>query len=229
MVSKNIIEKIQKLLALGGNNPNENEATTATQMAMDLLAKYNLSMSEVQNADTEEVTHEDYKPFGRSFPTWKTIILNGLCQSHFCSLILRPGTGTYIIVGKETNRETCKMMFSYLCNVVDFETKEYLKSNDFDRSEGKTHGNAFRVGMANRLKARLMEKKQEIINQANANALVRVDPFTLAHRQNQDYVRNNFRIGGNHRANYNPHSQAYNAGYSAGGKVGLSGSRAITA
>ena len=73
MVSKNIIEKIQKLLALGGNNPNENEATTATQMAMDLLAKYNLSMSEVQNADTEEVTHEDYKPFGRSFPTWKTI------------------------------------------------------------------------------------------------------------------------------------------------------------
>jgi len=47
MVSKNIIEKIQKLLALGGNNPNENEATNATRMAMDLLAKYNLSMSEI--------------------------------------------------------------------------------------------------------------------------------------------------------------------------------------
>jgi hypothetical protein len=121
------------------------------------------------------------------------------------------------------------MMFTYLCNVVDFETKEYLKTYAFDRSEGKTHGNAFRVGMANRLKSRLLEKKQDIINEANANALVRVDPFAVAHRQNQDYVNQNFRIGGNHRANYNPHSQAYNAGYSAGGKIGLSGSRAITA
>jgi hypothetical protein len=229
MVSKNIIEKIQKLLALGGNNPNENEATTATQMAMDLLAKYNLSMSEVQNHDTEEVSHEDYKPFGRSFPNWKTIILNALCHSHFCNLIIRPGTGCYIIIGKETNRETCKMMFTYLCNVVDFETKEYLKSNDFDRSQGKTYSNSFRLGMANRLRTRLLEKKQEIINQNNQNGLIKVDPFSVAKRQNDDYAYQNFRIGSAKKTYFDTSSSAYSAGFNAGGKIGLSGSRAITA
>lgn len=229
MVSKNIIEKIQKLLALGGNNPNENEATNATRMAMDLLAKYNLSMSEIQDADTEVVSHEDYKPGGKSFPTWKTILLNAICKAHFCKIILRPGTGTYIIIGKETNRVTSKMMFTYLCNVIDFETKQYLKDKDYDRSYGKTQGNAFRVGMAKRLESRLQEKQQEIIRESKQTALVRVDPYTLSVRENDHYAFSNFRVGSAKRMNINPYGSAYGAGYDAGGKVGLNGSRAITA
>ncbi len=229
MVSKNIIEKIQKLLTLGGNNPNENEATNATRMAMDLLAKYNLSMSEIQNTDTEIVSHEEYKPGGKSFPTWKTVLLNAICKAHFCQIILRPGTGKYIIVGKETNRETSKMMFTYLCNVINFETKQFLKDKDYDRSYGKTQGNAFRVGMAKRLAVRLQEKQQEIIRESKENALVRVDPYTLSLKENDNYAYSNFRVGGSKRMNINPYGSAYGAGYDAGGKIGLNGSRAITA
>lgn len=229
MVSKNIIEKIQKLLTLGGNNPNENEATNATRMAMDLLAKYNLSMSEIQNTEKESVSHEDYKPGGKSFPTWKTVLLNAICKAHFCSVILRPGTGTYIIVGKETNRVTSKMMFTYLCNVIDFETKQFLKDKDYDRSYGKIQGNAFRVGMAKRLESRFQEKRQEIIRESQQNALIRVDPYTLSVNENNNYAYSNFRVGSSKRMNINPYGSAYGAGYDAGGKVGLNGSRAITA
>jgi hypothetical protein len=229
MVSKNIIDKIQKLLALGGNNPNENEATNATRMAMDLLAKYNLSMSEITDVDTEVVTHEDFKPGGKSFPTWKTILLNAICKSHFCKVILRTGTGSYIIIGKETNRETAKMMFSYLCNVIDFETKQYLKDKDYDRSIGKTQGNAFRVGMAKRLEQRFNEKQQEIIRESQENALVRIDPYSLSVRENDSYTYKNFRTSRGKQMSYNPYASAYGAGFNAGGKVGLHGSRAITA
>ncbi len=229
MVSKSIIEKIQKLLALGGNNPNENEATNATRMAMDLLAKYNLSMSEIVAVDQEEVSHEDYKPGGKSFPTWKTLLLDAICRVHFCKTIMRSGTGTYIIVGKETNRETAKMLFVYLCNVVDFETKEYLKNNNFDRSEGKTYSNAFRNGMVQRLKQRFEEKQREIIREQESNALILVNPYAMARKENDNYAYQQFRIGNAHRVNINTGSSAYSAGYSAGGRVGLHGSRAITA
>ena len=229
MVSKNIIEKIQKLLALGGNNPNENEATNATRMAMDLLAKYNLSMSEIVATEQEDVSHEDFKPGGRSFPTWKTILLHAICKSHFCNLILRPGTGTYIIVGKETNRETAKMMFTYLCNVIDFETKDYLKSNNFDRSQGKTYGNEFRNGMVKRLEQRFVEKQQEIVREQQGNALIVVNPYDLAKRENDRYTYSQFRLTTGKTLGVNTGSSAYGAGYSAGGRVGLHGSRAITA
>ena len=229
MVSKNIIEKIQKLLALGGNNPNENEATNATRMAMDLLAKYNLSMSEIVASEQEDVSHEDFKPGGRSFPTWKTILLNAICKSHFCNLILRPGTGTYIIVGKETNRETAKMMFTYLSNVIDFETKQYLKSNYFDRSEGKTYSNAFRNGMVKRLELRFVEKKQDIMREQQGNALIVANPYDLAKRENDNYAYRQFRLTTGKSMGVNTGSSAYGAGYSAGGRIGLHGSRAITA
>jgi hypothetical protein len=229
MVSKSIIEKIQKLLALGGDNPNENEATSATRMAMELLAKYNLSMTEVQDVDTEEISHEDYKPFGKSFPTWKSMLFDAICETNFCKLVIRPGTGNYIIIGKDTNRATSKMMFIYFCNVVDFETKEYLKSNYFNRSEGKTFGNSFRLGMCKRLVTRLLEKKQEIIRENTEKGIVRVDPYALAKNQNKDYMYKNFQIGASKSTNHNPNSYAFSAGYSVGGKVSLHGSKALTA
>lgn len=39
-----IADKIQKLLALAGNNPNENEAKAALLKAQELMAQYNLDM-----------------------------------------------------------------------------------------------------------------------------------------------------------------------------------------
>lgn len=40
-----IVEKVQKLLNLAGNNPNENEAKAALLKAQKLMAEYNISMS----------------------------------------------------------------------------------------------------------------------------------------------------------------------------------------
>ena len=37
-----ILEKIEKLLALAGNNPSENEAISAALKAQELMAKYKI-------------------------------------------------------------------------------------------------------------------------------------------------------------------------------------------
>jgi hypothetical protein len=79
------------------------------------------------------------------------------------------------------------------------------------------------------LAVRLQEKQQEIIRESKENALVRVDPYTLSLKENDNYAFNNFRVGGSKRMNINPYGSAYGAGYDAGGKIGLNGSRAITA
>lgn len=47
MRKEKIIIKIQKLLGLAGNNPNENERNAATAAAYEMLAKHNLQMSDV--------------------------------------------------------------------------------------------------------------------------------------------------------------------------------------
>jgi hypothetical protein len=112
---------------------------------------------------------------------------------------------------------------------VDFETKQYLKQNCFDRSEGKTYSTAFRNGMVKRLEQRFNEKQQEIIREQQGNALIRVNPYDLAKQENNRYANSQFRLTNGKSMGINTGSSAYSAGFSAGGKVGLHGSRAITA
>lgn len=47
-MAANIADKIQKLLALAGNNPNENEAKAALLKAQELMAQYSLDMDGLQ-------------------------------------------------------------------------------------------------------------------------------------------------------------------------------------
>lgn len=53
-----IVNKVQKLFALAGNNPSEQEATAALLKAQALLAKYNLSQADVEGENAKEWKHE---------------------------------------------------------------------------------------------------------------------------------------------------------------------------
>lgn len=53
-----IVAKIQKLFALAGNNPSEQEAAAALLKAQVLLAKYNLSQADVEDEGVKEWKHE---------------------------------------------------------------------------------------------------------------------------------------------------------------------------
>lgn len=59
-MEEKIIEKIRKCLALANNNPSEEEAKAAALMAQKLLAKYNISLVDVEQLEgkSEEIIEE---------------------------------------------------------------------------------------------------------------------------------------------------------------------------
>lgn len=55
MNEQNLMDKVQKLLSLAGNNPNEHEAQAAYAKAQALIAEYNLDMSKATGEKIEFV------------------------------------------------------------------------------------------------------------------------------------------------------------------------------
>ena len=54
MTDKNIISKIEKLLALAGNNPSEAEAQAAMLKAQKLMAEHNLDLAQFKDKPQEK-------------------------------------------------------------------------------------------------------------------------------------------------------------------------------
>jgi preprotein translocase subunit Sss1 len=226
--NQNTIEKIQKLLALS-KSPNENEASVALKMAMDMLSKHNLSMSEINVEKKETVEQEEVKFTGKNFSTWRTLLLNAIADSHYCNILKVHGTGIYYIIGKHTNRQATLLMFQYLSNVVEFECKVNMADKALTKTEGKTYANSFKLGMVHRLTQRLQEKKNSIILESKSNALIKVDPYAVSKAENQEYIRNKYKVHQAQERTNNINNSAYYQGDKAGQRVGLNGSRAITA
>lgn len=112
-----IITKIQKLLALAGNNDSEQQAALAMEKAQELLLKYNLSMAEVEPVESgppivmvEVVVHT------RASNVWLYRLAKGIADNNFCrSLVgsIHPDDGNprtarrLIFVGREVNVRVC--------------------------------------------------------------------------------------------------------------------------
>ena len=74
-----------------------------------------------------------------------------------------------------------------------------------------------------------MEKKNSIILESKSNALVKVDPYAISKAENNDYIRSKFNVRQQQESNSRINGNAYAQGDRAGNRVGLNGSRAITA
>lgn len=57
---ESILQKVKGLLALSGNNPSEAEATAAALKAQELIAKYNLTLTDVEK-ETLEIAQAEYR------------------------------------------------------------------------------------------------------------------------------------------------------------------------
>lgn len=57
---ESVLQKVRGLLALSGNNPSQAEAQAAALKAQELIAKYNLTLTEVEK-ETQEIVTSEYK------------------------------------------------------------------------------------------------------------------------------------------------------------------------
>lgn len=57
---ESVLQKVRGLLALSGNNPSQAEAQAAALKAQELIAKYNLTLTDVEK-ETQEIVTSEYR------------------------------------------------------------------------------------------------------------------------------------------------------------------------
>jgi hypothetical protein len=153
---KSIVEKIRKLLALADSsrNSHEHEREVAMQAAMDLLAKHNLSLSQVNNS-TLDIQPEEVRIKLKLEP-WIRRILSASCclyYTEYYMLSLRNWQGRIeyspVFVGTAENIAVTIDMAAWLINSIRQESNRIYKDSYERRS--------FRLGAADRIFSRAVE------------------------------------------------------------------------
>lgn len=113
MDREQLMEKVNKLLALAGNNPSEAEANAAMAKAQKLIAEYNLDMSEF--SDKEEIVmlrcvHSKNKGY-------RVRLANIIGQNFRCRPIMSGNIVCFI--GYKTDAEVCVQVFNYAYKVAN--------------------------------------------------------------------------------------------------------------
>ena len=112
MNKKQLVEKVKKLLALAGNNPNENEAQAAMLKAQKMIAEYNLEITDVEEKDAIVIKQAQH-PGNRGFRTQLAVIL---AENFRCKAFMTNGIVTFI--GYEADVNVCTEVFNYAYKVA---------------------------------------------------------------------------------------------------------------
>ena len=123
MREEKIIEKIRKCLALAENNPSEEEAKAAALQAQKLLAKYNISMVDIEAAggSTEQIVEEAVwfencvKGVARA---WKYELAEIVANSFRCKHFFY-GRKAAVFYGHETDAKAAAEVYRYLFSMGD--------------------------------------------------------------------------------------------------------------
>lgn len=129
-MNKKIQDTIRKLLALSQSS-NENEAQAALLKAQELLAKYHLSLEEIQ--DQEEIDHtviEESADKKAHRTPWKRSLASCIADNFRCDTYYH-GYDTYttLFVGKADDIAICKEVYSAAVHFIDFYFKAYWKEH----------------------------------------------------------------------------------------------------
>ena len=143
-----IADKIQKLLALAGNNPSEEEAKAAALKAQELIAKFNIDVSQL--GEGEEIKYKLLKAVHSNNEGYRSPLAMILASNFRCKAIL---LGTQIhFFGREGDVDACCEVFNYMYRISH---NKGLKLEREARKEGRsTHGiaNAYWDGFMKGLK-----------------------------------------------------------------------------
>lgn len=226
-VENKILNRIKKMLALANNGAaTEGERDAALQQSYSLLAKYNLTMAQVEQHD--QTPEEKRLAEKATFPVypWARQIANQVADLFFCKYyFMRLGVGkqaTHVFIGKESNAATAQYMAEFVVRSVM-------------REAAKMYGSAiapdarnFAVGVVNKLYERIREIKASFNKQeeptTTGTAIVLASLYKTEAEANAKWLEE---LGVKLKASANRQkgvtdSDAYRAGRDFGAKVSLS-------
>lgn len=149
-MNTNIADKIQKLLALAGNNPNENEAKAALLKAQQLMAQYNVDMEGLHQGEsikydlivTKVKAHQLRNSLG-------TIIAN----SFACRIIIYGGKIGFF--GREDNAKASASAFEFAFRVMHKNGKKAVRDAGYTphRAGAANYYNSYALGFLSGIKS----------------------------------------------------------------------------
>ncbi len=151
-VESKVLARIKKILAIATNEAaTEQERDTAMTMAHNLLAKYNLSMTDVPGAAGSEPREEQRTTI--SADKWARSLCSAIADLYFCKYLYSPagcaGKDNHFFIGKQSNSITALHMSEYLIKSIKREsTKRY-------RSPTSPDGRSFCVGAVRAISRRV--------------------------------------------------------------------------
>lgn len=195
-----VVERVQKLLALAGNNPNEAEAESATQKAMDLLSAYNLSMHSVGSHRTSSDGKRNDKKRKGGLYGWQRKLWENTAKLNFCLYEAHKGLQAgsqyeHRLIGSEVNVISTEVMAEYLQQAVERMAQAWAKQNHY-KSVFVREAIAYREGMAASISRRLNELREQRLEEdrakqqgeGNGTALVLADVLHAEEDYNNDYL-----------------------------------------
>ena len=148
-----IMEKIRKLLALGENNKNENEAQSAILKAHELMAEHGINAVATENQKisyTEELCkHRGNREFRKSLSS--VIAVNFRCKNFFRG-------GQVIFFGRSNDAKIAKEVFEYAYGFAYKESNRVLAQMRREGYSGDGVINSYASGFILGLKEKLGEQ-----------------------------------------------------------------------
>lgn len=180
MQNEDIQKKIQSLLSLAKGNANENEAASAIAAANKLAEQYRIEIASLELAgetpveDIEEAAESILS--GGRIRSWKKLLLIAICKSQGCSCYSQRdmrshhGTTSYYIVGRPSDIELSKKMFTWAMNELEF------IGTLVSKGRGKRFANSWYNGAVDAISHGLKEGKEKARqDNCNITALTVVD------------------------------------------------------
>lgn len=162
MNREQLMNKVNKLLALAGNNPSQAEANAAMAKAQKLIAEYNLNMDEFAEEKEQIVMMPCEHPNNNGYRTHLSVILgkNFRCRPIMCGNRVN-------FIGYKTDVQICVQVFNYAYKV------SRRNGQKLERESRKKYGSA--DGIFNSYVNGFMQGIQEVLDE-QCRALMIVVP-----------------------------------------------------
>lgn len=209
-----MLDRVRKLLALAGNNPSEEEAISASLKAQELIAKYNLDLTDLEKVELEIGTSEFYTGVDKS---WK-YGLASVVANNFRVCCYWLGKRTVVFYGYKQDTEVASMTYEYLFKTGEkgarAACRKAVKEYGTETGVYYSYTRGFTSGVQSAL-------------EAQSTALMVITPPEVKESYEEHKTKNNMKTMGKYRngSENGVDRNAYNNGFSDGKTAG--GSRGI--
>ncbi len=222
-MNEKIMKRAKALLAMSQDASSENEAMIAAKRLHSLLAKYNISLTQLE----DKLEQPDEEFFNSVNWPWRRTVLKCVSELYFCKCYYsqtRKNYADYYVIGTEVNRMFALGIIKNIFNIIEVKAKQ--ESVDHYGKANSTFISSFRNGAASRINARCNEligasKSGKLQDEDGTNLPALLSVYEQNDLMNKDFMEDLGLITKKTKTRAHDRS-GYTAGQKAGDKVQLS-------